>query len=238
MNSITPMSKFTFILFLSFMFSQCQQEDITNIKDRNDITETRGGLTPSQILARQWTMWVFGRDPALSPTEPDETLMQLDQPNASGTMMIMPGSSPDYFEKSLTLNYNQYQSVFVPIAAGFNWNNSCYDITPNGNIQNGLINVKEFANGKENIIVKLDGVLITPSKLKNLRVDAGYWIDNIHPDWDGGCIASETKFHADGYFIKVPLTRGNHTLYVKGGFVSHRYKFDFLNEFTYHFQVN
>jgi hypothetical protein len=193
-------------------------------------------LTGTQALIRQWMEWAFTRDVSLAPWDDATGARQyLNQPNSSGTMLLAGGASPALVNRQLTISLAQYQEVFIPIVNSFVYWNDCYPGPPYNTVPTGelVAALSEGLNGKRDITLNWDGVSLLPAKLKNLRENSGFWIVPVHPSWDGGCVASSTTAYADGFWAKVPLTTGVHTLEVAGDSDYRQYKSAFSNHVMY-----
>jgi hypothetical protein len=242
------------LLFL-LMFSSCRKENantlvsdqanaskLTSSSDLNSkLRSSKVALTETQILIRKWVEWVFTRDVSLIPWDDATGEKQYaGQPYAEGTMMLAGGGSPDLTRREITIDIDQYQYVFIPVVNVMNRTNECYQEHPtNGNVPNGSLSapIKEALNGKRTLILNWDGNSLLPDNLKDLRDNSGFWEFPVHSSWDEGCTASSGTFYADGFWVKIPLTVGVHTLEVGGNLDFRRFKFEFSNHVIYTINV-
>src|SRR5258706_2058437 len=234
------------ILLLSLLvFSGCQKETSDTLAS-NQVTaaskleSSTVALSETQVLIRKWTEWIFTRDASLAPWD-DATgdKQYAAQPYANGTMLLGGGSSPDLVKREITININQYQNVFLPLVDVSNIFNNCfYEHPSNGNVPNGIISgiITEALNGKRTLTLNWDGNSLLPGKLKDLRNNSGYWEFLPNSSWYGEC-TSPTTYYADGFWAKVPLTLGVHTLEVAGDLDLRRFKSPFSDHVIYTINV-
>ena len=237
-----PFIFFGSILLLSMVFFSCNKETATTGSDPDPIVSTSQRSmskvvpTGTQLLVRKWTEWVFTRDINLAPYDDATGAKQyLGQPYTSGTMMLAGGNSPDLVSRAITINIGQYQSVFIPLINYFNYWNDCYPGNPVNNVPTGALSsvITEALNGQRTLTLKWDGVSLLPEKLKDLRANSDFWEAPVHSSWDGGCVATSTTFYTDGFWAKVPLTLGVHTLEIAGDSDLRRFKSPFSNHVIY-----
>jgi hypothetical protein len=235
-------------LILSFLLLNCQKSDLkpSLIPSNSSINKSKSAkvvLTETQLLARKYIEWQFTRDRDSAPWfDPTGALQTLAQPYSSGVMMLGTGFIEDNPNRTVTINSSQYQYVFVPLIVANSWWSACYPggptngTVPNGQLSNGLT---EAFNGKNPLVLKLDGVSILPDNNALLRANTNYWTFPIDSSWDRGCtLTPNPTFYADGYWAKVPLTKGTHTLEIGGSVFIEKYKFGFTTQVNYTLIVN
>jgi hypothetical protein len=228
------------IILLGLVFTGCRKQDagtntgLSPAPDRN--ATAKQAPTATQELIRDWTEWVFTRDVSLAPWDDATGAKQYAaQPYTSGIMMLAGGGSPTLENRALTISLAQYQHVFIPLVNGMIYWNDCYPGNPVNNVPTGALNaiITESLNGPRTVILKWDGVSLLPEKLKDLRENSGFWVAPVHSSWDGGCVATSITFYADGFWAKVPLSLGVHTLEVAGDADYRRFKAPFSNHVIY-----
>jgi hypothetical protein len=98
--------------------------------------------------------------------------------------------------------------------------------------------IKESANGPRELILTWDGVSLLSKKEKDVRANSGVWSFNLHSDYTG-CIEGLDTVYSDGFWAKIPLTLGLHTLIIGGDLSSSRknQKFTFSNIVKYTIEV-
>lgn len=242
-KNLIPLSS---ILLLSLLiFSGCQKESSdTLVSNRvtaaSTLESSKAALSETQILIRKWTEWIFTRDASLAPWDDATGAKQYAaQPYASGTMLLAGGSSPDLVNREITINLNQYQNIFLPLVDVSNaWNDCFYAHPSNGNVPNGVLSgvITEALNGKRTLILNWDGNSLLPDKFGDLRNNSGYWELPVNSSWFGEC-AGPTTFYVDGFWAKISLTLGVHTLEVSGDADFRRFKSPFSNHVIYTINV-
>ena len=228
------------IFLLAALSSGCQKECVKPTPSTGPTTihrpTSRTTLTETETLIRAWTEWVFTRDINLLPWEDATGAKQYaGQPYTSGTMMLAGGGSPDLVNRALTININQYQQVFIPLVNSFSYWNDCYYAHPSGNVPTGIVSglVTQSLNGQRALTLKWDGVSLLPAKLKDLRANSDTGVATMHPSWIEGCTAGPTTFYDDGFWAKLPLALGVHTLEVAGDSEFKIFKSPFSNHVIY-----
>lgn len=198
--------------------------------NRTNTQVLKAELSETQILIRKWVEWVVSRDFDAIPWD-DATgdKQYAAQPYANGTMLLAGGGSPDLVYRAITIDFDQYQQVFIPIVNVFNYWSDCFPGHPEKNVPNGGLShyFHDALNGKRALILNWDGNSLLPENLKDLRENSGYWEYPVNPVWTNGCIANDPTFYADGFWATIPLTPGVHQLEVAGDM-------DFKDPFTNH----
>ncbi len=168
--------------------------------------------------------------------DPDGSLQNLSQPYSQGVFMLAGGSSEDLVKRTVTINLNQYQYVFVPLVVLTVLLNECNpDFGPKGGQTLEAFFRSQFKsafNGPQELTLKLDGTSILPTKEKDARANSGVWTFAFHPSISG--CATTSAVHSEGFWAKVPLSLGTHTLTVGGSLaVKKKYDFEFSNIVEY-----
>jgi hypothetical protein len=244
------MKKLLFAASLVFFLQSCQKEIAT--KQETESTTVMADASPStarktssefQTYIRKWIEWIFTRDISLAPyNDPDGSLQYLGQPYSSGVFMLAGGSSPDPVDRTVEISLSQYQYIFVPLVNFFAFYDICDpNFAPNGGQNpaaffNSLIT--KTLNGPRELTLLWDGNSLLSTKQKDERGSSGVWEFKIDPSWNNGCTDAVTStFYADGYWAKIPLTLGTHTLVV-GGNLNYRHpKAEFANLVNYTINV-
>ncbi len=155
-----------------------------------------------QTLVRKWNEWAFGRDISVAPfLDPDGSLQNLSQPYSQGVFMLAGGSSEDLVKRTVTINLNQYQYVFVPLVVLTVLLNECNpDFGPKGGQTLEAFFRSQFKsafNGPQELTLKLDGTSILPTKEKDARANSGVWTFAFHPSISG--CATTSAVHSEGF---------------------------------------
>ncbi len=234
-------------LLMILLLQGCQKQQVnpeataTSTKQAIKLPASRVALSQTQVFIRKWTEWVLARDYSEAPWDDATGAKQYaGQPYATGTMMLAGGSSPDLVTRDITISLSQYQQVFFPLVNFLSYWNDCYPGHPdNGNVPPGAVSsfITEALNGKRTIVLNWDGQSLITDKLKDFRSNSEYWQFSIHPSWDNGCIATATTLYVDGFWAKVPLSLGTHTLEIAGDADIRRIKTPFSNHVIYHITV-
>jgi hypothetical protein len=150
--------------------------------------------------------------------------------------MLGPGSSPEPIYRTVTISLSQYQYVFTPLVGRTAFSGPC-DPTfgpKGGQTYQAFFQTvfKESLNGPSDLILLWDGTSLLSKNPNQLRANSGVWSFTVHPDYSG-CETSSTTVYADGYWAKVPLTLGTHTLTVGGAIDAKKEKFTFSSIITY-----
>ena len=196
------------------------QQSLVNTSVNADSKAAKASNQEFQTLIRKWNEWIFKIDIEVSPFfDTIGNLQYLAQPYASGVFMLAPGVSPDPVVRIVTISLRQYQYVFIPLVGTVFIYSPC---DPNSGRQGNqtleslfIRTIKEPLNGPAKLTLLLDGVSILPKNQNDLRANSGAWSFDVHPSWTIPC-AKATTTYADGYWAKVPLTIGTHTLLVGG----------------------
>jgi len=197
-----------------------------------------------QTLVRAWAEWVYGRDFSVAPfNDPDGSLQYLDQPYSSGIFMLGGGSSEEPVNRTVTISLSKYQYVFVPLVVITITNDHCDpSFEPHGG-QKPLAfyqsYIKEAFNGPKDLTLLWDGASLLSTKQKDARVNSGVWDFSVAPSYKNGCADAPalSTAYADGFWAKIPLTLGTHTLVVGGNLTFRREKFEFANIVNYTINV-
>jgi hypothetical protein len=190
-----------------------------------------------QTLIRQWNEWAYGRDASIAPfNDPDGSLQYLAQPYAEGVFMLAGGSSEELVKRTVTIDLSQYQYVFVPLVVLTVSLNPC---NPDFGPKNGqpveaffTSQFKSAFNGPKELTLQWDGTSLLSTKQKDARANSGVWTFNLHPTFSG--CATTSAVYAEGYWAKIPLSLGTHTLTVGGNLhLKKKYDVEFSNIVEY-----
>ncbi|QHT67375.1 hypothetical protein GXP67_12380 [Rhodocytophaga rosea] len=237
--------KTTYLLCILTMLliTSCQKSEVA--PEQSSLSTlakaARRGNDEIQTLIRAWNEWVFTRPFSVAPfNDPTGEFQYLDQPYSSGIFMLGPGASPDPIYRTVTISLSQYQYVFTPLVGRTAYAGPC---DPTSGPKGGQtfeayfqIALKESLNGPSGLILSWDGVSLLSKNPNELRANSGVWSFTVHPDYSG-CETPSTTVYADGYWAKMPLTLGTHTLIVGGAIDAKKEKFTFSSIVTYTIHV-
>ncbi len=171
--------------------------------------------------------------------DPDGSLQYLDQPYASGVFLLGGGFSSQTVNRTVTISLIEYQYVFVPLVVITGFYDQCDpSFDPNNPKAYFQGQFKEAFNGHKDLTLLWDGASLLSTKQKDARANSGVFKFYADVSYSQGPITpcSETAIstaYADGYWAKIPLTLGTHTLTVGGNFDLRRFKFEFSNMIHY-----
>lgn len=234
-------------ILVMLLIASCQKSEVVPEQSENPVSSdvsnkaVRKASEELQTLIRSWAEWVYGRPFSVAPfTDPNGSLQYLDQPFPDGIFMLAGGFSPEPVNRTVTISLSEYQYVFVPLVVITVLDASCDpSFGPKGG-QNpeaffqSLI--KEAFNGPKDLSLLWDGTSLLSTKQKDRRANSGVWSFYAHPDYTG-CEEGITTAYADGYWAKIPLTLGTHTLTVGGNLDLRRFKEEFSNLVNYTIHV-
>jgi hypothetical protein len=251
------MKKFSVIIAAAFFYLSCQKEEASkqvqslNQNNAGSFYASSTAITSKakkdneelQTLIRAWTEWAY-RDISVAPfLDTDGSLQNLAQPYSSGTFMLAGGVSPDPVSRTVTISLSQYQYIFVPLVSVSIFYNECDpSFGPKGG-QNPKAFfqslIKEAFNGPRDLDLLWDGTSLLSTKQKDARANSGVWSFIAGADFVGHPCAAGTLSTAfsDGYWAKIPLALGTHTLMVGGDLHSGKLKFEFSNIVNYTIHV-
>lgn len=241
------MKKALTIVFMAFIYLSCQKQIAPEQRAADPFNKMAGAaaslskqqqsevIIPDaaemQMLIRLWTVWNFAKPFAQWPSfDTDGHLQDLGQCNSCGVYMIDGGNlQQPYYTRNITIDIAKYQYLFIPLIALSGWYDDCdRSFGPkNGQNPEAFYN-SEFSqaiNGKRDFTLEWDGQSILPPKQNQYRANSGMFQAQIDPSYHTGCIASITNWYTDGYWVKLPITVGQHTL-VLGGDLYWRKKMD------------
>lgn len=196
-----------------------------------------------QTLIRKWTEWVYSRDISVAPfNDPTGDLQQIAQPYTSEVFMLAGSSSSEPVDRVVTISLSDYQYVFVPLVVISVFYNQCDpSFGPKGGQNPEAFFqslVKEGLNGPKALTLMWDGASLLPTKQKEVRANSGVWNFAVASSYINSCAAYPlSSAYSDGYWAKIPLTPGTHTLTVGGNFDSGKLKFSFSNIVNYTIHV-
>ena len=243
------MKKLFVVIGVTFVLLSCNKE--AEIKPQLSTSSTSANAYRKaaktddqelQTLIRAWAEWVYSRHISVAPfLDPTGDLQLLDQPYSSNVFMLAGGFSPELVERTVTISLSQYQYVFVPLVVITGLYDTCEPtVDPNNPKAFFQGQFKEAFNGPRELTLEWDGASLLSTKQKDARANSGVWTFHVDPSYyENATSCSETSIstaYADGYWAKIPLTLGTHTLKVGGNFDLRRFKFEFSNmvEYTIH----
>lgn len=241
------MKKLIIVIGAAFILLSCSTESVVepqqipgNISAKASRKTAKVDNEETQTLIRKWVEWVYGRDISVAPfLDPDGSLQYLDQPYSSGVFLLGGGSSPEPVNRTVTISLSQYQYVFVPLVVITGFYDQCDPaFDPNNPKAYFQSQFKEAFNGPKDLSLLWDGVSLLSTKQKDARANSGVFKFYADPSYSQGPVTpcSETAIstaYADGFWAKIPLTLGTHTLIVEGNLDLRRYKFEFSNIVNY-----
>jgi hypothetical protein len=221
------MKKLFVIIGAAFVLLSCNKEagvkpqpSSSAISDNAARKAAKADDRELQTLIRAWSEWVYSRPFSVAPfTDTDGSLQYLNQPFSEGVFMLAGGSSPELVKRTVTISLDDYQFVFVPLVVITVLDGLCDpSFGPHGG-QNPKAFfqslIKKAFNGPRELTLDWDGNSLLSTKKKDTRANSGVWEFYAHPDYTG-CTEGLTSAYADGFFAKIPLTLGTHTLTVGG----------------------
>ncbi|QMU30573.1 hypothetical protein [Adhaeribacter radiodurans] len=244
------MKKLFVVIGAAFILLSCDKEAVVEPKQSlvstsADIRTAKVNKQEIQTLIRSWAEWVYGRNSSVAPfLDPNGSLQDLNQPFTSGVFMLGGGSSPEPVTRTVTISLSQYQFVFVPLVVLTGFFNQCipgsYPNNPEAYFQSQF---KEGLNGPKDLTLLWDDVSLLSTKQKDARTNSGLFNFHVDPSYffeSNQCLEdfkSLSVVYADGYWAKIPLTLGTHTLTVGGNFDLRRFKYEFSNMVNYTIHV-
>jgi hypothetical protein len=194
-----------------------------------------------QTLIRKWTEWAYGRPLSEAPfNDPNGSWQGIAQPYSNGIFMLAGAAVPDLIERTVTIRLSQYQYIFVPLVVVSAFGNECIPFSmphggqkPEAFFQSIL---KSGFNGPKELSLVWDGASLLSTKQKDTRANSGVWSVTTPPFLAEFYPCAEGTLglaYSDGYWAKIPLTLGTHTLTVGGNFESGKLKWDFSNIVEY-----
>jgi hypothetical protein len=240
-------TNYLYCILVMLMIASCQKSEV--VPQQSSLPTSgiapdkaaRRGSEEVQTLIRKWAEWVYGRSFSVAPyNDPDGSLQYAAQPYASGIFMLAGGSSPEPVNRTVTISLSQYQYVFVGLVTITGLDGLC-DPTfgPHGGQSHEAFFqsfIKEAFNGPKDLSLLWDGASLLSTKQKDARANSGAWSFYAHPDYTG-CTEGLTTAYADGYWAKIPLTPGTHTLTVGGNLDFRRFKDEFSSIVNYTIHV-
>jgi hypothetical protein len=237
-------------ILMMLLIASCQKSEVmpeqSANRTSNDVSNkaARQASTEVQTLIRKWTEWAYGRPLSEAPfNDPDGSWQDISQPYSNGVFMLAGGSVPDLIERTVTISLSKYQYIFVPLVVISVFSNECIpgSMPHGGQKPEAFFQslVKSGFNGPKDLSLVWDSASLLSTKQKDARVNSGVWsfttpsfLAEFYPCAEG----TLGMAYSDGYWAKIPLTLGTHTLSVGGNFDSGKLKFDFSNnvEYTIH----
>jgi hypothetical protein len=245
--------KFNYLygILLMLLIAACQKSEIAPESSSLPTSGTasskaaRQGSEEVQTLIRKWTEWAYGRPLSEAPfNDPDGSWQNIDQPYSNGIFMLAGGSVPDLIERTVTISLSKYQYIFVPLVVVSVFSNECIpgSMPHGGQKPEAFFQslIKSGFNGPKALSLIWDGASLLSTKQKDARANSGVWnfttptfLVEFYPCAEG----SLGMAYSDGYWAKIPLTPGTHTLSVGGNFNSGKLKWNFSNIVNYTIHV-
>ena len=202
----------------------------------------RPTATETQSLIRKYNEWFLGRDISLYPFDDETGAKQYAaQPFSSGTMFLATGAGPGLQTRNVTIQYSQYQNIFLGLLGLTSWVNDCppTSFLPNNKYPFGWFNSSTsgaFNPHNSALTLMWNGNSILPQKVADLQGNSGTWSFLLHPSWPGSC-ENPSLLYADGLHALLPLSLGTHHLEVSGSAYYPIYKFTFSYHVIYNINV-
>jgi hypothetical protein len=227
------MKKLIVVIIAAFVYASCTKEEVElqqkpspalSTASTNSNTAARGLRKEFPTLIRKWTEWVYGRNANISPVnDKNGKLQNLAQPYSCGIFMLAGSSSQDRVNRKVTIRLSHYQYVFVPLVSINAFYDNCSGDFKPGEHESAehffQEQLKPFLKGSHDLILTWDGPSLLPKNKEDLRYNSGVFEFHVDPSFNGcpqGTTATTSTNYTDGYWAKVKLTRGHHTLTIGG----------------------
>lgn len=208
---------------------------------KNDAKKT---FSETQLLIQQMTQWAYGKPVSQWPNyDPDGHLQDLGQCSSCGVYFLAGGNFENpYYTRNVTIDLAKYQYIFTGFVSLSSWYDNCDMSTAPKNGQDPEAYFRsifaEALNGKRDLSLTWDGQDLLSSKQQDYRANSGVFQFAVDPSFYTGCTAETSTWYTDGYFVKLPLTLGQHTLVIGGNFdLKKKFDISAFDLVTYHINV-